>query len=504
MIMNIEIAGPEWKSIKTDLLLLPTYEKNIPSGDSGPIPENTLNELLSELEDTGEWKAAQGNSKLLIAPHGIPARRVGLIGMGSIDKPFDPGKFRTAVMNIIRAVHSAPIPGITAVIDVPGMQADICRMLFEGIFLGLFNPGIHKTSGSRSPEPESIRLVTSLDRKKAETILTEARILCEAVNLARRLSNEPGNLLYPELFVEETEKAVSGTGLGIEILAEKELREKGFGCLLAVAQGSRNKPRLCVLEHNPFPDKQARPLVLVGKGVTFDSGGISIKPSESMEDMRADKSGACSVLGAMLAIARLNIPSRVVGIMPLVENLPGGNAQRPGDVVKAYNGTTVEIINTDAEGRLILADAMAWAVETFNPSCLVDIATLTGACVVALGHIRAGLFSNNDFLSEELFQAAARGGEKLWRMPLDDDYKESLESKIADIKNCGERWGSAVTAAKFLESFIGETPWCHIDMAGTDFFRSGINKGTPPGFGVTSLVEFVKAMSGRDPKILSA
>ena len=216
--------------------------------------------------------------------------------------------------------------------------------------------------------------------------------------------------------------------------------------------------------------------------------------------MRADKSGACSVLGSMLAISKLDIPVRVVGIMPLVENLPGGNAQRPGDVVEAYNGTTVEIINTDAEGRLILADTLAWAVENYKPRFLVDIATLTGACMVALGHFRAGMFSNNETLSTQFENAAQLAGEKFWRMPLDDEYRESLESKIADIKNCGIRWGSAIIAAKFLESFVDKTPWCHIDMAGTDFFQSGANKGTPPGFGVSTMVEFARLISYKESK----
>ncbi|MCK5795348.1 MAG: leucyl aminopeptidase, partial [Anaerolineales bacterium] len=419
-----------------------------------------------------------------------------LIGLGSSCSS-DSGSFRTAVMNTVRSLHNAPVKRVTAVLSAFADQEEACRMLFEGVFLGQFDPGVYKSSNKAVEDSWTVDLISSLDQEKAQLICEQSEIISEAVNLARRLSNEPGNKLYPESFVQEVRKAASETDLKIEVMEEKELCEKGFGCLIAVAQGSNNPPRLCILEHNPAPGQEEHPIVLVGKGVTFDSGGISIKPSASMEEMRADKSGACSVLGAMLAISRLKSPSRVIGVLPLAENLPGGKAQRPGDVVTAYNGTTIEIINTDAEGRLILADAMAWAIKKFKPRCLVDIATLTGACVVALGHHRAGLFSNENTLCSELLEGADRGGEKFWRLPLDDEYKESLESKIADLKNCGDRWGGAITAAKFLESFVGDTPWCHIDMAGTDSFPSGINKGNPPGFGVRTLVEFVKLMGAR-------
>lgn len=495
--MKIHVTDSDWKSIDTDLLIYPVSEASPPSAQPAPGPDEPLDALVAELVESGEWKPSKGSSVVLFAPRGCEARRVGLIGLGS-GTPFDSGSFRNAVMNTVRSLSSAPVKRVTAVISSMADQEEACKMLFEGIFLGRFDPGVYKSSGSAVNDSFTMTLVSSLDQEKTQLIMEQSEILSNAVNLARKLSNEPGNLLCPESFVREVYDAASGTDLRIEVMEEKELREKGFGCLLAVAQGSSNKPRLCILEHNPDQDQEEPPVVLVGKGVTFDSGGISIKPSASMEEMRVDKSGACSVLGAMLAISRLKSPSRVIGIMPLAENLPGGNAQRPGDVVTAYNGTTVEIINTDAEGRLILADAMAWAIKKYKPRCLVDIATLTGSCVVALGHHRAGLFSNEDNLCAQLLEAAERGGEKLWRLPLDDEYKESLESKIADIKNCGDRWGGAVTAAKFLESFIGETPWCHIDMAGTDFFQSGINKGTPPGFGVRTLVEFVKLIAGRD------
>jgi leucyl aminopeptidase len=230
-------------------------------------------------------------------------------------------------------------------------------------------------------------------------------------------------------------------------------------------------------------------VVFIGKGVTFDSGGVSLKPAQSMEEMKADKAGACAVLAAIQAVAQLQVPRNVVALLPVVENLPGGKAQRPGDVIRSMSGKTIEVVNTDAEGRLILADALCYAREEFDPAGIVDIATLTGACVVALGRVRAGLFSNNDAWCERLLQAANRCGEKLWRLPLDSEYRKEIESQIADVKNVGNRWGGAITAAKFLQEFVGETPWCHIDIAGVDLFHENQVLEGPTGFGVFTLTQ---------------
>jgi len=490
--MKIKSTTSDWKTIETDLLLYPVSEEDLSSPGADPGRDDPLLTIAGAMAGNGEWKPSRGGSLVLYRPRGCAAERVGLIGLGKKQAGFNPGAFRTAVMNVVRSLKSGPLENITAVLGPLLPSGEACRMLFEGIYLGRFDPAVHKSGSSQLSEPGEITLVSAMAEGEALQLLEESKILAEAVNLARRFSNEPGNLLYPEAFVIKAGEELMGAGLKVKVMEEAELRENGFGCLLGVAQGSGHRPRVLILEHDPHPGKRTSPIVLVGKGVTFDSGGISIKPSASMEEMRADKSGACTVLAAMSAASRLELPTRVVGIMPLVENLPGGNAQRPGDVVRAYNGTTVEIINTDAEGRLILADALAWAVEHYQPRFLVDIATLTGACVIALGHHRAGLFSNDDALSERLCTCAGKAGEKFWRLPLDDEYRASLESKIADIKNCGDRWGGAITAAKFLESFVDERPWCHIDMAGTDFFPSGINEGTPPGFGVRTLVELIR------------
>ena len=271
-------------------------------------------------------------------------------------------------------------------------------------------------------------------------------------------------------------------------------RDLGMTALLAVARGSSVEPRVVVIEH-AGADPDSDPIVIVGKGVTFDTGGISLKPATSMDEMKSDMSGAAATLGTMRAVAELDLPTRVVGVVPMAENMPGGDSYRPGDLIRAYGGTTIEVINTDAEGRLILADALAYACERFQPRCIVDLATLTGACVVALGEDVAGLMDNDPDLAAELLAAGERVGEPVWRMPMFPHYAKMIDSKVADIKNSGARWAGAITAAKFLERFVDDTPWAHLDIAGPAYRT----KATPyvprggAGFGVRLLVSWLRS-----------
>jgi len=491
--MKIRIQKPGEKLVDTDLLILPLTEENEDGHNHEKDDLRQLRKTIAEMQESKEWNPSRGNTSVLIRPREVKAKRAGLIGVGKTAADLDRGSFRAGVMDLIRTLRSFPMGRVTADISRLVDQEDAAGMLFEGLLLGQFDPGLQKSSRPDQREIMEITLVSSLSRKEAEKIARNAEINSSAVNLARELSDAPGNILFPDELVKRARQvAASRKSLKLTVLGEKELQQEGFGCLLAVARGSRHRPSLCVLEHAPAGHKKDPPLLLVGKGVTFDSGGISIKPSLAMEEMRTDKSGACSVLATMQALSDLKTASRVIGIMPLVENLPGGNAQRPGDVITSHNGKTVEVINTDAEGRLILADAISWGIERFRPRAVLDIATLTGACVIALGHYRAGIFSNSEEFCSQVAEAAESGGEKLWRLPLDDEYRESLESRIADIKNTGERWGGAVSAAKFLEEFVGKIPWCHIDMAGMSSFPSGANKGTSPGFGVRTLIELAR------------
>ena len=318
--------------------------------------------------------------------------------------------------------------------------------------------------------------------------------LAKGIALTRELVTEPANIIYPESFVERVRKHADGTGLVIETLDEKQMAELGMGALLGVAQGSVRKPRLLVMKWMGG-EGDATPLMLVGKGVTFDTGGISIKPAAGMESMKWDMGGAGAVSGAMLALAARKAKANVVGICGLVENMPDGNAQRPGDVVTSMSGQTIEVINTDAEGRLVLCDALTWGQKEFSPKTVLDLATLTGAMVISLGHEQAGFFTNSDDLASDLMTASKDSGDKLWRQPLGDAYDRLIDSPIADMKNVGPREAGSITAAQFLQRFIEDgVDWAHLDIAGmawTDKPRPTIDKGAT-GFGVRVLDMYVE------------
>jgi leucyl aminopeptidase len=315
----------------------------------------------------------------------------------------------------------------------------------------------------------------------------------EGVALTRELVTEPANIIYPESFVERVRKSLDGSGIEIEVLDRAQMEKLGMGALLGVAQGSVREGRLLILKWNG--GGKGEPTAFVGKGVTFDTGGISIKPAAGMEAMKWDMGGAGAVAGALKALALRKAKANVVGICGLVENMPGGNAQRPGDVVTTMSGQTVEVINTDAEGRLVLADAVAYVQRTFKPSTIIDLATLTGAIIVSLGHEWAGIFSNSEELASELLKAAAESGDKLWRMPLAESFDRLIDSPIADMKNVGPREGGSITAAQFIQRFIENgVKWAHIDMAGkawADKASSTYEKGAT-GFGVRLLDQYVE------------
>ncbi len=335
--------------------------------------------------------------------------------------------------------------------------------------------------------------VGGLERERAR-----AQALHAGSVTARDLGNLPANDAYPEAIVERARAVAAECGLRCEALGAEALERLGFGALLAVARGSARAPRLLVLEHAPPRCADTAPVVLVGKGVTFDTGGISIKPAKGLEEMKFDKCGAAAVIGAIEAAARLELPLRVVALAPLVENMPDGRAYRPGDIVRAYGGKHVEVISTDAEGRLILIDALAYAAERWRPRALVDLATLTGACMVALGDKYAGLFARDAALGEQLRAAGERSGERVWPLPVDRRYDKQLESPYADLKNVGGRGAGAVTAARFLAQFVpDDVAWAHVDIAGTAWRTEGggIGGKGASGFGVRLLNEWLEALA---------
>jgi leucyl aminopeptidase len=337
-------------------------------------------------------------------------------------------------------------------------------------------------------------IVKDRDLPAARKETRHAEIVATATNLARQVGNQPGNLLYPETLATECRRVAGRENLSITILDEKQLQRRGFGAILAVGKGSIRPPRLIILRHNGGKPGDP-PIALVGKAITFDTGGISIKPADKMEEMVFDKCGGMAVLGAMAGIARLKLKRNVVGIIASAENMPSATAYRPGDIVKTYDGTFVEVINTDCEGRMVLADALAYARLDCKAAAIVDLATLTGACIVALGIYAAGLWSTSDNLQSQLLAASEKTGERLWPMPLYDEYSDQIRSDIAAIKNAGGRPGGACTAAAFLKAFTGDTPWAHLDIAPVSDIpksRPDLNRGAT-GFGARLLIDLVES-----------
>jgi leucyl aminopeptidase len=348
----------------------------------------------------------------------------------------------------------------TAVRDDEAAQA-----MTEGVTLANFEVGAYKTADDRLSWLEAVQIRIP-GASGLEAAVARGRVLGECTNLARELANEPGNSLTPRVFADRAAQVAQDAGLVIETLDEQQITALNMGLLLGVARGSQEPPRLVVLRHEPANAPNDVALGLVGKGVTFDTGGISIKPAEHMDKMKDDMSGGAAVLAAMAAIARLRVPVRCIGVIPMTENMPGGRALKPGDILRSAEGKTVEILNTDAEGRLILGDGL-WYARQLGATHLVDVATLTGACVVALGKTTSGLFGTPDAWVAEVHRASERAGDRAWPMPTFDDYKEQLKSDIADFTNTGGRPGGAITAALFLKEFVGDRPWVHIDIAGT-------------------------------------
>ncbi|ABR74320.1 cytosol aminopeptidase [Actinobacillus succinogenes] len=343
---------------------------------------------------------------------------------------------------------------------------------------------------SKKADPVKLRnVIFHADDKQAQLAVQHGSAIALGVKLARDIANCPPNVCNPNYLAAQAKKLEKQTALlTTAVLGEKEMAELGMHAYLGVSQGSKNEAQLSVMTYKNHPDPHAKPIVLVGKGLTFDAGGISLKPSADMDEMKYDMCGAASIFGVMNALVELQLPLNVIGVMAGCENLPDGNAYRPGDILTTMNGLTVEVLNTDAEGRLVLCDTLTY-VERFEPECVVDVATLTGACVVALGQHNSGLISTNDELAEQLFRASQQTQDKAWRLPLSDEYQEQLKSPFADLANIGGRWGGAITAGAFLSNFTKQYRWAHLDIAGTAWLQ-GANKGAT-GRPVSLLTQFL-------------
>ena len=423
---------------------------------------------IEELYQRREFTGKALETALLHRPTGLTAKRLLVIGGGTAAK-FTPAEMRKLAGTAVRTMKPKGSRDLCLALDAAFESAPMVEAAAEGALLGDFEPDQYKTDPKKDEKVvERFRINVSGPDNTVSAALESGKVIGESQNFTRKLVNEPANLLTPARMVSEAKKLATEFGLECDVLDEHRMRELGMGALLGVAQGSVEAPALIVLRYKPgIQSRSQAHLALVGKGVTFDTGGVSIKPSDGMEKMKYDMAGAAAVLGAMRALAQLKPPIPVTAFAPCVENMVSDRAQRPGDIVTSYNGKTIEVLNTDAEGRLILVDALTYAIRQ-GCTHLVDAATLTGAIAIALAHIHAGLFSNNEDLKNRLVAAASVEGERLWPMPLDEDYKDYLKSAFADIPNIsGGRYGGAITAAKFLEEFVEEKPWAHLDIAGT-------------------------------------
>jgi len=471
MQITVEAKPPE--QIETEALIVPVFEET-------PDTRFGADDLFSSGEITG--KALE--LTLVHHPPGLRAVRVLLAGAGKRGE-FDAAGMRRLTGAAVRHLKSKGVKRIALAAGPAYESLDFTSSAAEGAILGDFEPDRYKTIDDK-------KAVDSFTVVGGTPGMAEAaergRVLAESQNFARKLVNEPANRLTPAGMADAAKEVAAETGLECEVLDRAAMEALGMGSLLGVAQGSAEPPCLIVLRYRPAASSRSH-LGLVGKGVTFDTGGISIKPADGMEKMKYDMAGGAAMIGAMRAIALLKPAIAVTGFIPCVENMPGSRAQRPGDIVTAMNGKTIEVINTDAEGRLILADALTYARRQ-GCTHLVDAATLTGAIVVALGHLNVGLFANDDAMRDRVLAASKAEGERMWAMPLEEEYKEYLKSAFADVANVGGRWGGAVTAAMFLKEFSEETPWVHLDIAGTAWLddpKPYLAKG-PTGVPVRTLV----------------
>ncbi len=452
--------------------------------------------LISSYLHSGDLTGTAGEVQSL-PTNGVVAGRLIFVGLGS-DRELDAEGLRQAGGRALNALGRAKAK--RAAVLVPSLRrvgADaVGQALAEGLILGAYRFDKYKTIDEPHPELESCELIPA-DERQSTPIRRGARlgeVVATSTNLARDLSNEPGSVHTPAWMADQARKLARETDLRVRVLAEAELKKEKMGAILAVGRGSAHPPRLIVLEHGPRRASTRRPTIaLVGKGITFDSGGISIKPAASMNEMKHDMSGGAAVLGAMRAIALLKLPLRVVGIVAAAQNMPDGEAYLPGDIVTSASGKTIEVLNTDAEGRVVLADALHYA-SRYEPNAVVDLATLTGACVVALGSACCGLMGNDDKLVAKVRAAGERSHERAWPLPLWEEHRKQVKGVVGDIKNTAGREAGSSTAGAFLSHFVEDTPWVHLDIAGTAW----TNKDEPycvkgaTGFGVRLLVELLQ------------
>ncbi len=503
--MKIEVAREEIQNVEADAIIVNLFEGvTQPSGATGAV-DQALGGLISDLIAGGDFSGKAnlpgqvgGEVAVLYPRQGVKARRVIVVGLGGRDG-FSLEAVRRASATAVKKARELGAKRVATIIhgagigDLQPQEAALATM--EGALLGLYRVNVQKSDAEPQPEIQTL-VIVERDAGKIpaiEAARSVAMAEAEGVTLTRNLVNLPPSQCTPSRMAQEAEQIAQQHSMQLTVGDRAWAAERKMGGFLGVAQGALEEPKFIVLEHHP-EGSQGAPIVLVGKGITFDSGGISIKPSEKMEDMKSDMAGAAAVLGTMKTIGMLNLPQHVVAIMPCTENMPDAGAYHPADIITFSNGKTAEVISTDAEGRMVLADALVYA-QQYKPAAVIDLATLTGACVVALGEgVAAGLFCNQDALCNRLLASSERTYDRLWRLPLWDDYKKKIASLMADMKNTGGRAGGVGTSAIFLKEFT-DYPWAHLDIAGMAMYSSALSPyigAGGSGFGVRLLVDFVR------------
>ena len=454
--------------------------------------DKAVQEAAAEVISTGEVTGKGLETTLLHKPGKLKAKRLLFLGGGKAKK-FAAADLRKLSGTAVRALKSRGVRSFAFIVPGNGVDPEeSVKSIVEGALVGNFDSDTYK-SDRKDQKIDALTIVASGDQSSLQRAIDEARILGESQNFTRELVNEPSNRMTPTILANHAKKMCQEVGLKCEVYGPDKIKDLKMGAFWGVAQGSDEPPALIVMRYEPAGAPEKPVLGLVGKGVTFDTGGISIKPADGMEKMKYDMAGGATMIGAMRAIALLKPKVKVIGIVCATENMPSGKAQKPGDIQTAMSGKTIEVINTDAEGRLVLADGLCYARQ-LGCTHLIDAATLTGAVVVALGYYNAGIFSNDDAFYERFTKALAKSGEKMWRLPVTEEYLDQTRSSIADLMNTGGRWGGASTAAAFLKEFAEDTPWLHLDIAGTAWMeeqKPWIAKG-PSGIAVRSLVEFTR------------
>ncbi len=496
-IMRVQAKQGRVDTETTDALVLLFCEgEGLPKEDGASL-DRALGGALRELLQSKEFDGKAGEVVLFHTQGKIPAKRLILVGLGK-KRELGLDQIRQAMGQAVKRVRQAKSVTFTvalpSVVPQEASPIDVGQTLTEGAILGSYQFTAYRSDAQTgkdvkamtilAPQKDQLRQLSEGIRRGVAT--------AEATVFVRDLCNHPSNVMTPTKIAQEAKVIAKETSVALKVLEQKDMEKLGMGALLGVARGSHEPPKFIILEYRGARKKDERPVVLVGKTITFDTGGISLKPAENMEHMKADMTGGAEVLAAMRATARLKLPLNLVSILPATENMPGGRAMKPGDIVKTLSGKTVEVQNTDAEGRLILSDGLSYAAR-YKPSALIDIATLTGACVVALGQFAIGMFGTDAKLTEAIRKAGLRAGERVWEMPLWEDYFEQLRSDVADMRNIGGRGGGMITAALFLSKFVGDIPWVHLDIASTDWSereRAYIPKG-PTGIGTRLLIQFL-------------